>query len=86
MSLLTEQNYCIMEAESKMWEVWFIKLPREIKKKITIVYAQHLQNIPVSQLEMYPSLRKIYKDIKNFENRKSAFERIKAALKKNKNI
>ena len=36
--------------------------------------------------KMYPSLRKIYKDIKNFENRKSAFERIKAALKKNKNI
>jgi len=31
----------------------------DIKKKISIVYAQHLQNIPVSQLEMYPKLRKL---------------------------
>ncbi len=31
----------------------------DIKKQITIVYGQHLQNIPVSQLEMYPTLRKL---------------------------
>ena len=31
----------------------------DVKKQITIVYGQHLQNIPVSQLEMYPTLRKL---------------------------
>jgi hypothetical protein len=35
---------------------------------------------------MYPALKDIYKDIKNLENRRSAFERIKNALRKNKNI
>ena len=30
----------------------------DIKKKITIVYAQHLMNMGVKQLEMYPILRK----------------------------
>lgn len=36
--------------------------------------------------KMYPALKDIYKDIKNLENRRSAFERIKNALRKNKNI
>lgn len=36
--------------------------------------------------KMYPALKNIYKDIKGFENRKSAFQRIKAALRKNKNL
>ena len=30
----------------------------DTKKKITIVYAQHIKNMPVNQLEMYPQLRK----------------------------
>ena len=29
----------------------------DTKKKITIVYAQHVKNMPVNQLEMYPQLR-----------------------------
>lgn len=29
----------------------------DTKKKITIVYAQHIHNMPVNQLEMYPQLR-----------------------------
>ena len=29
----------------------------DTKKKITIVYAQHVENMPVEQLEMYPKLR-----------------------------
>ena len=35
----------------------FLEVP--LKKKITIVYAQHLMNMGVKQLEMYPKLRKI---------------------------
>ena len=31
----------------------------DIKKRITIVYAQHVHNLTVQQLEMYPKLRKI---------------------------
>ena len=31
----------------------------DIKKKITIVYAQHAQNMPAEQLKMYPQLRKL---------------------------
>lgn len=31
----------------------------DTKKKITIVYAQHMRNMSISQLEMYPKLRKI---------------------------
>lgn len=30
----------------------------DTKKKITIVYAQHIRNMPVNQLEMYPELRR----------------------------
>lgn len=30
----------------------------DTKKKITIVYAQHIRNMPVNQLEMYPQLRR----------------------------
>lgn len=29
----------------------------DTKKKITIVYAQHIRNVPINQLEMYPELR-----------------------------
>ena len=31
----------------------------DVKKKITIVYAQYVKNMPVEQLEMYPKLRKL---------------------------
>lgn len=31
----------------------------DIKKKISMVYAQHIENIPASQLEMYPVLRRL---------------------------
>ena len=34
----------------------------DIKKKITIVYAQHAQNMPAEQLKMYPQLRKLTYD------------------------
>lgn len=30
----------------------------DTKKKITIVYAQHIRNMPLNQLEMYPELRR----------------------------
>lgn len=36
--------------------------------------------------KIYPRLKDIYKDIKSLENRKSAFQRIKNALRKNKNL
>ena len=31
----------------------------DIKKKITIVYAQHMKNLDAAQLDMYPRLRKL---------------------------
>ena len=31
----------------------------DIKKKITIVYAQHAKNIPANQLKMFPEMRKL---------------------------
>lgn len=31
----------------------------DIKKKITIVYAQHAKNMPAEQLKMYPQMRKL---------------------------